>query len=549
MRPAFPVLLACALAVAAAAAPPHPIGPVHRSPEPEVSAAGIRAHMRFLADDLLEGRGTGTRGFDIAAAYVAAQFEAAGLSPGVGDSYFQPVPLRRGVRVPAGMELTILRDGASDQLENDRDYIAGVDFLSEKAEVQAPVVFVGYGVTAKEQGYDDYAGLDVKGKIVLRLYGAPASFPVTLRAHHSSSLMKAQNAAAHGAVGALDFRLPKEQARSPWEKSVHQAKLPGFKWLDEAGQPNDTFPGLKATFTLSPTGAERIFKGAPQGIPEIAAAAEAGRVRGFALPGEVKMRTATRHSTAQSPNVVGVLKGSDPSLAAEHVVYSAHLDHLGALEPDGSDVIHNGAFDNATGTASLIEIARAFAALRPAPRRSIVFLAVTGEEKGLLGSNYFANHSTVGGSLVADINMDMILALYPSRDLVVLGAEHSSLGPVVTRAAGRMGYVLSPDPLPEEVRFVRSDQYSFVKRGVPSVNVNQGSQSADPSRDGPALTAAWLKDIYHTPKDDLSQRIDYDTLARIARLNWLVGREVAEAPAKPTWNAGDFFGTTFGGGR
>lgn len=545
MRPVLPVLLAGTLAVAASAAPPHPLGPAHKSTAPEISAAAIRAHMRFLADDRLEGRGTATRGYDLAAAYVAAQFEAAGLSPGAGDSYFQQVPLRRGLRVPEGTELTLLRGGAEQRLEADRDYVASIDFLSETSEVQAPVVFVGYGVTAKEQGYDDYAGLDVKGKIVLRLYGAPASFPHTLRAHHSSSLMKSQNAAAHGAIGALDFKLPKDQARSPWERSVRQSRLPGFKWLDEAGR-HDTFPGLRATFTLSPAGAERLFRGAPQGLPEIAAAAEAGRVRGFVLPGEARLRTASRHSPAQSPNVVGVLRGSDRRLAAEHIVYSAHLDHLGALERESGDTIHNGALDNATGTASLIEIARAFAAQRPAPKRSLVFLAVTGEEKGLLGSSYFAQHPTLAGPMVANLNMDMILALYPARDVVVLGAEHSSLGPVATRAARRLGYELSPDPMPEEVRFVRSDQYSFVKQGVPAVNVNQGSRSADPARNGPALTAAWLKEVYHTPKDDLGQRIDYDTIARLARLNWMIGREVADAPLRPRWNPRDFFGTTFG---
>jgi hypothetical protein len=548
MRPALPVLLACTLPIAASAAPPHPLGPARPVAGSEISAAAIRAHMRFLADDRLEGRGTATRGYDLAAAYVAAQFEAAGLSPGVGDSYYQQVPLRRGMRLPEETAFSILRSGGEERLEKDLDYLASLDFLSERVEVQAPLVFVGYGVTAKEQGYDDYAGLDVKGKIALRLYGAPASFPPTLRAHHSNTVMKARNAAAHGAVGTLEFRLPRDQARSPWARSIVRAQLPGFKWLDGAGQPNDTFPELRATFTLSPTGTERILKGAPQGLAEIAAAAEAGRLRGFALPSEVKLRTGTRHSAAHSPNVVGVLRGSDPRLAAEHIVYSAHLDHLGTLERANTDGIHNGALDNTTGIASLIEIARAFAAQRPAPRRTIVFLAVTGEENGLLGSSYFAQRPTVTGPLVANLNMDMILALYPARDLVVLGAEHSSLGPVVTRVARRLGFELSPDPLPEEVRFVRSDQYSFVKRGVPAINVNQGPRSTDPTRDGPALTAAWLKQIYHTPQDDLGQRIDYETLARLARVNWMVGREVADAPLRPRWNAGDFFGTTFGSG-
>jgi hypothetical protein len=540
MQPVLPLLFV--LAAAAGGAP-------EDSP---IRTEAIRAHMRFLADDLLEGRGTGSRGYDLAAAYVAAQLEAHGIAPGAGGSYFQKVPMRRGVRVPEGSELTLIRDGREERLTNEKDFLAAVDFVRESSVVKAPVVFVGYGVTAPEQGHDDYAGVDVKGKIILRLSGAPASFPRTLRAHHSSTYVKAQNAVAHGAVGTLDLRTPTDARRGPWERTLRQARLPGFKWVDEKGAPADAFPELLASASLSIEGGQKLLQGTTWTLETIASTAEKGQPFSFALPGEVRLQTVTRHSAAESANVVGVLKGTDPGLAAEHIVYSAHLDHLGALPaaPDGAsgDLIHNGAFDNATGIASLIEIARAFKQARPAPRRSIVFLAVTGEEKGLLGSNYFAAHPTVP-ELVANLNMDMIMALYPPKDVVLLGAEHSSLGPVATRAARKLGLEVTADPIPEQVRFVRSDQYSFVKRGVPALNVNHGPQSTDPARKGPEIAARWLREIYHTPKDDLTQTIDYDTLARLARLNFIIGHEVAGAAARPSWNEGDFFGRTFGRAR
>jgi Zn-dependent M28 family amino/carboxypeptidase len=244
--------------------------------------------------------------------------------------------------------------------------------------------------------------------------------------------------------------------------------------------------------------------------------------------------------------VVARLPGSDPRLSDQHVVLSAHLDHLGIGEPVDGDAIYNGAYDNASGVAALLEVARVLGAAKPRPRRSVLFLAVTGEERGLLGSEHFADHPPTPGTIVADVNLDGLLMLYPLRDVVAMGAEHSSLGRVVQRAAAMTGLTLSPDPWPEQGLFVRSDQYSFVRRGVPSVFLIPGMTSADPKRDGAALTRDWVRKIYHTPKDDPSQPMDLEAGAQLVRVNLAIAWLLANEEPRPSWNRGDFFGQTFG---
>jgi Zn-dependent M28 family amino/carboxypeptidase len=251
----------------------------------------------------------------------------------------------------------------------------------------------------------------------------------------------------------------------------------------------------------------------------------------------------------ESPNVAGLLRGSDPRIRDEVVVFTAHLDHLGIGEPVNGDSIYNGALDNASGSAALLEVARAFARLPKPPRRSVLFLAVTAEEKGLLGSDYFAEYPTVPSErIVANLNLDVLAMLYPLRQVVPMGAEHSTLEATVKRAASQMGIELGPDPFPEEVFFVRSDQYSFVRRGVPSLFLFWGFKS-DSGVDAAARFREWGRTRYHTPQDDLSQPMDLEAGARHAQINFLVGLDVANADGRPAWKPGDFFGRTFGRGR
>jgi hypothetical protein len=508
----------------------------------------IRAHMRFLADSLLQGRGTGTAGQEIAAHYVATQLEGLGLQPaGVNGTWFQPVPLRKISRVPGSSSFAVLHDGQTQMLREGEDYASGGNAVHPEAEVQAPVVFAGFGITAPELKYDDYAAADVHGKIVVVLWGAPAKFPSTQRAYFADGVVKARNAVAHGAVGMLSLLMPEEQKRYAWKWIVPQIQSPGMRWLDEQGIPSDSFPALRGGGLLNQSGAEALFAGAPKTLEQAFAAARAGEPQSFALATQARISVRSRHEQVSSPNVIGVLRGSDAKLQKEYVVYTAHTDHLGVCPPANGDNICHGALDNASGTAALLEVAHAFASLPQAPRRSILFVFVTGEEKGLLGSDYFAQHPTVPKSdLAANVNIDGAPGLlFPLKDVVALGAEHSSLNADVEEAAQRMQLEISPDPMPEEVYFIRSDQYSFVKQGVPAVDVTEGLKSADPKLNGAEIMKTWNTTVYHTPKDNMDQPMNFDSATVSTRLNFLIGYEVAQQASRPQWNTNDFFGLKF----
>lgn len=526
------------------------------SPDQAAAAAALKvirpeaiaAHMRFLSDTLLEGRGTGERGHEIAARYVATELESMGLQPaGVNGTWFQPLPLRKAELIPEQTSFELVRDGKSRKLVLDQDYIIYANVLLTDTTVVADAVFAGYGVTAPEFRYDDYAGAEVKGKVVVVLRGAPARLPSTERAYFASPLVLQQNAAAHGAVGVIVIDSP-EFLRAQWNRVMLQQRAdPPMRWLDTQGVPSDTVPEIRVLIRTNQSGAEALFAGAPKSLPEVFAAAKEGNLGSFPLPGNVKIHLASRFGQVESRNVVGELAGADPTLAKEYVVYSAHLDHLGICHPGEADPICHGASDNASGTAAVLEIARAFASLPQPPRRSILFLFVTGEERGLLGSDYFAHFPTVPvESIVADLNVDGAPGLhFPIKDIVPLGAEHSTLSKDVEAAARKIGYTISPDNRPEEGFFTRSDQFSFVKQGVPSVKINPGSQSADPTIDGLALARAWTATNYHTPNDNMNHRFYFDAAAKSTALSFLIGFEVAEQSERPTWNAGDFFGTKF----
>ena len=512
--------------------------------EPALSAIrpqAIRAHMRFLADDLLEGRRTATRGYDIAARYVSARFEELGLEPaGTAGSFVQPVPMLQMTTLGEESSLTLHRDGREIELELGPDFL--VRASEEETTFSAPVVFAGYGVTAPELGYDDYEGLDVKGKIVAMLVGSPSTFPNDQRAYYSVRSVQARNAADRGAIGMLGIYTPEWEKRMSWDGLQKYLHWPSSTWVDAAGKPRSSIlPGAG----LSMKGAKELFAGAPRTLEEVYKMAATGRPPTFELPVRASVRVVGRGKRIESPNVAAVLRGSDPKLRDEYVVLSAHLDHVGMeLEGEG-DTIHNGAYDNASGIAVMLEVANAFTRL-PAPRRSVLLLAVTGEEEGLNGSDYFARFPTVPvDGIVANTNLDMILMLYPLRDVVAFGAEHSSLDRVLKEAAGRLGIEVSPDPFPEQVLFIRSDHYSFVQQGVPSIGLALGLKSADPAVDAPAVWGKWMQEVYHKPGDDMSQAMDFASGVQFAKLSFLIGWMVAQEEKAPSWNPGDFFGGKF----
>jgi hypothetical protein len=514
----------------------------------------IRAHMRFLSDSLLTGRAPGTPGYEIAARYVAAQLEAAGLRPaGVNGTWYQTVPLRKSVVDDAKSSLVLVSTGhqgksGEQTLVSLKDYVMFGDLNRSEVSVEAPVVFAGFGVTAKERDYDDYAGADVKGKIVVVLSNAPAKFPSTLRAYYSDYIVKQRNAVAHGAVGFMSMQLPEDQKRFAWDWIVPQIQMGNMEWLEKDGNPHNGFPELGAGAAISQSGAEKLFAGASKTLDQLYATSRAGQPQSLALPVTARIHALSSHSATDSPNIIGEVQGSDPVLRNQYVVYTAHVDHLGICPAVNGDNVCHGALDNASGVASQLEIARVFASLPKAPRRSLLFVFVTGEEMGLLGSDYFASFPTVPRSAIAaNINIDGAPGLYYAmKDLVVLGIEHSSLERYVQSAAKRIGYSLTPDPMPEENFFIRSDQYSFVQQGVPAVDITDGIQSIDPKIDGFKLQKEWSVTKYHTPLDNMDQVLDYESGAKAAGVNFLVGYEVAQQEAAPTWNKGDFFGDKFG---
>jgi hypothetical protein len=500
----------------------------------DISAANIRAHMAFLASDKLKGREAGSPEFDIAADYVAAQMKQLGLKPmGTGTQpYFQHVPLL-AYRIKDKGSLT-LRGPSAPELVFGTDYLVGGDPLAATVDVDAPLVFVGYGLVAP--GRDDYRGLDVKGKIVVALSGAPKFLQTEERAYYRSGKVKFAAAQARGAVGFILVSTLTRERLYPFANAVRQYRSWDMTWRKPDGTPfvEGTLPGLAG---ISLAGAHKLL--GPD-TDKILAAAETkqGDVRGFALPFSLHAILHTEMKQVESENVVGLLPGADPKLRGEYIVLSAHLDHIGITPPVKGDSVNNGALDNASGVATTLEVARLFGG-KP-PKRSVLFLIDTAEEKGLIGAQYFAQNPTVPlSSIVADVDLDMPILTYDFTDVTAFGADRSSVGPSVQRAAARMHIKLSPDPEPDEGIFTRSDHYRFVEQGVPAVFLATGFANG-----GEAATRFFMKTIYHKPSDDLSQPIRYDVGAKFARLNYEITRELADG-ARPSWNKGDFFADKF----
>jgi hypothetical protein len=519
--------------------------PASAQPDPLFSADRFRAHVAFLADDALEGRDTGSRGEAAAAAYVASQFIGLGLRPG-GDNggWYQQVRFRSTSLT--GGALTISGPAGTRRWANGSDVILFPSFTAEQSDVAAAAVFVGFGLDAPAQGLDDYAGLDVRGKIVVLLAGMPTGLPSELAAFLGDQ--KAAMAVRRGAVGVIQIYTDRYAAMVPWDLAVPFGAQPATTWLDPAGTPSVAAAADVSAFLNDPAAAS-LFGGAPRSYAQVRAeAARAGaRPRGFPLIARVRMQRTSAWTATTSRQVIGLLPGTDPALRDEHVVLMGHLDHLGvrADAASGADNIYNGALDNAAGIATMLEAARAFAESGARPRRSILFMANTGEEKGLLGAASFADHPTVPiGSIVAAVDLDMPVLLYDFTDVIAFGADHSTVAETVARAARQMGVAVSPDPMPEQNLFVRSDHYEFVKRGVPAILLATGFANG-----GEAQWQIFLGGRYHQVNDDTRQPINWEAGARYARLNYLIARALADADARPLWYRGDFFGDRFAPGQ
>ncbi|HMI40641.1 MAG TPA: M20/M25/M40 family metallo-hydrolase [Sphingomicrobium sp.] len=538
------LMIAPLAALLIGAAPPSPPSP----PSAATIQSGnrIHGHIEFLADDLLEGRDTGSRGHAIAAVYVASQFRALGLAPG-GErgSWYQQVPFRTATHADPEPQVTLIEGGRRIPLKFGVDAGLRPSVTRETRALDTALVFVGYGLDDARLGLSDYRGLDVRGKTVVALSGIPAGLPTEIAAHLASQ--KEETAARLGAVGYIEVPLDTGIPRGPGVGSF--AHRPLFDWVDAAGKTGNTPPGLVFNLRVSREYAGRLFNGSRQSLAAIRTATQKGKGRptGFPLASRIAINAKSKWQDFTSPEVIGVLPGRDPTLRDEYVVLMGHLDHLG-IKPDakpGEDAIYNGALDNAAGVATMLEAARLFVESGKRPLRSVMFIANTGEEKGLLGADYFARHPTVPiGKIVSLVDLDMPLPLYDFTDVTAFGADHSTVAKAVAEAGRAMGITVSPDPMPQETIFVRSDHYRFVLRGVPAILLFTGYANG-----GKAHWDHFLDKVYHTPADDLSQPINWIAAARYGELNYRIARLLADEPRRPLWYHGDYFGDTYAPGQ
>ncbi|MEP7117743.1 MAG: M28 family metallopeptidase, partial [Acidobacteriota bacterium] len=400
--------------------------------------------------------------------------------------------------------------------------------------VEAPLVFAGHALVIPELDHDDFAGLDVKGKVVVYVAGSPKNVPGALSAHYQSAAERWATLKRLGAIGTIGVANPKHMD-VPWERSAPNRLNPAMSLADAS---LDDTAGQQVSITFNPARAERLFEGSGHTFAEILKIADEGRaLPHFVLPTSVRATVTVDSQVVESQNVAGIVRGSDPALANEFVVLTAHLDHVGLGAPINGDSVYNGTMDNASGIATLLESARAVVAARP--KRSVLFVAVTAEEKGLLGSHYFALNPTVPrDGIVANINMDMFLPLFPMKMLMVLGLDESELGDDVRAVATAMNVGVQGDPEPQRNRFIRSDQYSFIREGVPALAMKVGYEEGSPEA---KVAADWTRERYHAPSDDLDQPMDRGAAADFTKLVGELCVRVANRDGRPQWKDSSFF--------
>lgn len=513
-------------------------GPVMNAAEkPGSTDPGAKwfGHVQYLADDKLEGRLTGSEGYRKAAQYVADHFKQYGLEPGGTDGYLQPVKFEVQ-RVVASQSKLSLKNAGTDTPVSIGDSALLGSRLPQPKQLDAPLVFVGYGLHIPEANYDDFAGLDVRGKVIVYINGGPGNISGALKASARSAQDFVSFVEKQGVVGTVTIPNPKSMD-IPWDRMRLAASQAGMRIADVDMQDSHR-PIFTATW--NPAHADELLTGSGHSINELLALADAGKpLPRFALRPALKASVTVNTESVESPNVVGILRGSDARLKNEYVVYSAHLDHVGVGEPIKGDKIYNGAMDNASGIASMLEIAEALHASHAPLKRSVLFVAVCGEEKGLLGSRYFAGKPTVPQqSMVADINTDMFLPLFPLNYLVVYGAAESTLGDDINAVAGPLDVRVIADRAPDRNIFIRSDQYNFIRAGVPSIMPDVAAQANSPEE---KQLEEWLKARYHAPSDDAQQPLDLAAAAKFDKLILQLIERVANAPGKPQWKPDSYF--------
>lgn len=507
----------------------------------KVQPDSIRAHIKYLADDKLLGRLPNTPGYQMAMDYVISKYKSLGLLPAGDDqTYMQKVKLRKAKVNKDECRAVLGNGGTSKELPFGDGFIMFPNFNEKLTEANASLVFVGYGISEPEFGYDDYAGVDVKGKIVVMVSGTPDKFPSTVKSHTGGRSTKLKTAFAKGAIGVIQRGPP-----TGMQSFVHTLVTTGSIAIVD-----DKNTGVKFSGMVNQAIFSEMMNRTSDEISKILLSLKEGKPSSFELNSTLQVVSSTKHEDFESYNLVGLIPGSDKTLKNEYVAYSAHLDHVGVGTPVKGDSIYNGAHDNASGVSCVLEVARIYTSLKEKQKRSVLIVMVVGEEMGLLGSSYFAAHPTVPKEkIVAAVNMDMPTIIAPLLSVVPLGAIHSSLMNQVKTAATYLGIDVEDDAEPEQNRFVRSDQYSFVQAGIPALNIKYGDKMTEP---GKKLTAEkvkpWRAEFYHQPQDEYSEaNFDFEAGKKYVQLAFLIGYQVAQDKKRPTWNKDDFFGKKFGG--
>jgi Zn-dependent M28 family amino/carboxypeptidase len=508
----------------------------------DISGERIRAHVRFLSHDLMEGRGIGTRGEIVATEYLATQFALAGAKP-AGDqgSWFQAVPLI-GVQTLPQAQLSVQGRGRTLHLKWLEEFVGSSLRQQPLDQFEAEAVFVGHGIVAPEYGWDDFKGADVRGKILVLFTNEPPSddpkfFGGRALTYYGRWTYKFEQALRMGALGAIIIHTdatagyPWSVVRGSWGREQPFVELrPGESALALAGW-------------VSQAAGEKILGMAGRNVADLLKAAQSREFRPIPLGLRVRGRLPAKIRRIQTRNVVAMVEGSDPELRSEAVLFTAHWDHLGIGEPVNGDAIYNGAVDNATGCGILLEIARAWASLEQKPRRSALFVAVTAEEGGLRGSEYYATHPIVPpGRTAAALNFDAFHPLGLIRSVVVAGAERTTLYPVVQEIAARLGLEIKPDPRPEQGSYYRSDHFPLAKAGIPAFSIHQGGDFVGkPAGFAEQLFREFNSKHYHQPSDEFHEDWDFAGLEQIARFGFLLGFEIANLDKLPHWKPGEEF--------
>jgi Zn-dependent M28 family amino/carboxypeptidase len=494
------------------------------------------SHVKFLADDSLEGRDTGSEGLRKAQAYAVEQLQRAGLEPAGVNGFYQPVRFNQYEVDESKSSLALVTNGQVKTLSFADDAFIGTRSTHASTTVTAPLVFIGYGLKIPEKNLDELAGLDLKGKIVVYLAGSPSDIPTALASHYQTAAERWKSLRAAGAIGTITIANPASMD-IPWSRISANRNHPSMDLAD--AEFNET-PGLQLGVAFNPASAELLFAGSGHTFAEIAALGKERKpLPHLALSSSLKANAVILTKSVESSNIVGKLTGSDPALKNEFVVLSAHIDHIGIGAPINGDRIYNGAMDNGSGSALAMDIAASLKAHPEKVQRSILFLLVTAEEKGLLGSKYFAAHPTVPAkSIVADVNVDMFLPIVPLKILKIEGIEESDLGTRAATIAQSMGIKPIADPEPLRNAFIRSDQYNFIKKGVPAVKCDVGFELGTPEQ---KIFKDWLTNRYHAPSDDVNQPIDLQSAALYEEFTRRLLLETANTPARPQWKPDSFF--------